>query len=195
MTIMFRGNCFPEKTQVEAISHPNFSKFKNYWVKRECYLHFLFEKEELPELTPDDLILIPEEFNPSEKHLNYYRKKFNMLLKRKRNSMLEERKFNQDISRDKNKWRIKFSNLWEHEFNILADPTNLYQVFDEKNLKFKKINNELNDFQKISIQLINSTFLLHSCPSDRNKDKTLTREDLKIMDRGCKRVLVKRLIK
>ena len=83
----------------------------------------------------------------------------------------------------------------EHEFNILADPTNLYQDFDEKNLKFKKINSELNDFQKISIQLINSTFLLYSCSSDQNKDKTLTRDDLKIMDRGCKRVLVKRFIK
>ena len=117
MTIMYRGNRFPDKTQDEAIFHPNFSNFKNYWVRRECYLHFLFEKEELPELTPDDLIFISEEFSLSDKHLNYYPKKFNMLLKRKRNSTLEKGKFNRDISRDKNKLRIKFSNLWEHEIS------------------------------------------------------------------------------
>tara|TARA_B100000212_G_C27238250_1_gene474661 strand:+ start:161 stop:745 length:585 start_codon:yes stop_codon:yes gene_type:complete len=188
----YRGSCLSEKNQDTAISQTTFYNFKNNWLRLQCYLHILFEKGELPTLTPDDLIYIPEDFTPSEKLKKFYQKKFNYLIKRKRNSMIQKGDFTKDISKDKNKWRIKFSKLLEHEYKELADPSRLYTTFDENELKFKKINKELTEYQKISIQLANSCFLLFSCPSDRCTDKSLSREDLKIMDRGCKRHLVKR---
>jgi len=188
----YRGICLSEKNQDSAISQTTFYNFKNSWLRLQCYLHILFEKGELPTLTSDDLIYIPEDFTPSKKLEKFYQKKFNYLIKRKRKSMLKEGDFTKNISGDKNKWRIKFSKLLENEYKELSDPSRLYTTFDENELVFKKINKELTEFQKISIQLINSCFLLNSCPSDRCLDKSSSRESLKIMDRGFKRHLVKR---
>ena len=46
-------------------------------MKQECYLRSLFEKGEVPTLTPDDQIFIPEDFSPDGKHKDFYRDKFN----------------------------------------------------------------------------------------------------------------------
>tara|TARA_B100000886_G_scaffold257017_1_gene182172 strand:+ start:271 stop:495 length:225 start_codon:yes stop_codon:yes gene_type:complete len=74
-------------------------------VKQECYLRSLFEKGEVPTLTPDDQIFIPEDFSPDGKHKDFYRDKFNTHQKNWVNRMIKG-VFDQDISKDKNKRRI-----------------------------------------------------------------------------------------
>ena len=38
----------------------NLRKFKNLWVRRECYLHTLWQAEELPSLYENNEVIVPE---------------------------------------------------------------------------------------------------------------------------------------
>ena len=186
----YRGICLSENNQDNAISQPNFYKFKNYWVKLECYLRYLFEKGEVPTLTPNDQIFIPEDFCPKEEHLNFYRKKFNRNKKRWVKMMIKNNKFDQDISNRKGKWRIKFSKLIDRLYKSLADKDNLYEITE--NFQKRKINKELDEYQKLS--------LLLSYPSFKLKPEYALigaglpgRESLIITPPTTKRKLVKRV--
>ena len=156
MTHLYRGTCLSGNNRDKAISQPVFLKFKNNWVKIECWLRILSEKGELPTLTPDDEIYVPEEFKPSEKLKNFYRKKFSQVFRHKRKRMIKGDKYYEDISQNKNKWRAKFSKVLEHDYKFWSDPTNIYDVVED--LKTKKINKNLNEFQKLGMLLMISTF-------------------------------------
>ena len=57
-------------------SESNFLKFKNIWVQRECYLHTLWQKNELPRLYENNEVIIPEGIFFSEGLIKKYRKRF-----------------------------------------------------------------------------------------------------------------------
>tara|TARA_B100000886_G_scaffold257854_1_gene182894 strand:+ start:179 stop:697 length:519 start_codon:yes stop_codon:yes gene_type:complete len=162
MAHYYRGNCLSESNQDNAISQTNFLKFKNRWVTQECYLRSLFEKGEVPTLTTDDQIFIPEDFSPEDKHKDFYRDKFNTHQKNWVNRMVKG-VYDQDISKDKNKRRIKFSKMVDHFYENLAKPTNVYAI--SENLQTRMINDELDEYQKtISfIKLFNLHFEARIC--------------------------------
>ena len=185
----YRGICLSEKNQDNAISQPNFLKFKNHWVKLECYLRYLFEKNEVPTLTPDDQIFIPEDFSPEKKHEDFYRDKFNTHQKNWVNRMIKGN-FDQDISKDKNKRRIKFSKLVDHFYENLSKPSNVYAI--SENLQTRMINDELDEYQKLSLLLSIQTFILKQ-EFVKPKSEESNRDSLKIKSLPVKRYLVKRV--
>ena len=189
MAHYYRGICLSENNQDNAISQSNYINFKNYWVLRECWLRTLFEKGELPTLTPDDQIFIPKEFTPPKVHIAFYRKRFSHFFKDKRKSMLRGSVYSKDISKDKNIWRLKLSKVLEHDYQYWGDPTNIYEVVED--FEKKKINKTLTEFQKISFQLINSTFLLKQEFGNPSAEGS-NRDSLKLKQQPTKRYLVKR---
>ena len=46
MAHYYRGSCLSENNKDKAISQTHYYKFKVNWVRRECWLHILFEKGE-----------------------------------------------------------------------------------------------------------------------------------------------------
>ena len=186
----YRGICLSEKNQDSAISQPIFLKFKNNWVKTECWLRILSEKGELPTLTPDDKIYVPEEFKPSEKLKNFYRKKFSQVFRHKRKRMIKGDKYYEDISQNKNKWRTKFSKVLEHDYKFWSDPTNIYDVVED--LKTKKINKTLTEFQKLGMQLMISTFKVERYFEPVKATSDVTPRDLLKIKVPYRDVLVKR---
>ena len=186
----YRGICLSGNKKDNAISQPNFYKFKNYWVKLECYLRYLFEKGEVPTLTPDDQIFIPDEFCPKDEHLNFYRKKFNRNQKRWVKQMIKNHKFDKDISNKEGIWRIDFSKLIDHLYKSLADKENLYEITE--NFQSRKINKELDEYQKLSLLLSYSSFKLQA-EFGLIQTGLSGRECLMIKSPTTKRKLVKRV--
>ena len=177
MAHYYRGNCLSENNQDNAISQTNFLKFKNRWVTQECYLRSLFEKGEVPT------------FSPEKKHEDIYRDKFNTHQKNWVNRMIKGN-FDQDISKDKNKRRIKFSKMVDHFYENLAEPTNVYAI--SENLQTRMINDELDEYQKLSLLLSYSTFILKQ-EFVKSKSEDSNRDSLKIKSLPVKRYLVKRV--
>ena len=190
MAHFYRGICLSENNKDNAISQPNYLKFKNYWVRRECWLRILSDRGELPTLTPNDEIYIPEEFTPTKEHEKFYRKKFGLLFKDKRKRMLKEGIYSEDISKDKNKRRLKFSKVLEHDYKFWADPTNIYEVVED--LEKKKINKTLNEDQKLGFLLVSSTFMVRHEFGNPMGDGS-NRDSLKLKRQPTKKHLVKRV--
>ena len=61
-------------------------KFQKLWILRECYLHTLWQKNELPKLYENNEVLVPKNFTVSESLYKKYKKRFlqNRKLDRKR---------------------------------------------------------------------------------------------------------------
>ena len=64
----------------------NLRKFKNLWVRRECYLHTLWQAEELPSLYENNEVIVPENITFSDSLKNKYIARFskNRKIDRKR---------------------------------------------------------------------------------------------------------------
>ena len=64
----------------------NLRKFKNLWVRRECYLHTLWQAEELPSLYENNEVIVPENITFSDSLKNKYITRFskNRKIDRKR---------------------------------------------------------------------------------------------------------------
>ena len=54
----------------------NLRKFKNLWVRRECYLHTLSQAEELPSLYDNNEVIVPENITFPDWLKNKYIKRF-----------------------------------------------------------------------------------------------------------------------
>lgn len=54
----------------------NLRKFKNLWVRRECYLHTLWQAEELPSLYENNEVIVPENITFLDSLKNKYIKRF-----------------------------------------------------------------------------------------------------------------------
>ena len=161
MAKYYRGNCLSENNKDNAISQTNYYKFKVNWVRRECWLRNLFEKGEVPTLTPNDKIYIPEEFTPSEKLEKFYTRKFNSVHKILIKNWLKERKF----FAFKNSFFAKLSiasyegnvSLLDKYYEKLSDPNlSVYFLLGFRGQKLTKLTED----QKIEILLHDSTFLV-----------------------------------
>ena len=151
MTIMFRGRCLPMNNSDEAISQQEYSLFKNTWVRRECYLHTLFLNGELPVLDSDDLIFIPDEFEPSQEGLNRYRTVFRKLWERLvKRTITEEKVY--DSSIEKGTFRKKFSKVVDQFYQRLIDSTELQNLHSDQEWNLK--------LMKLDLLLFDTTFCL-----------------------------------
>tara|TARA_A100001011_G_C14235679_1_gene810902 strand:+ start:225 stop:920 length:696 start_codon:yes stop_codon:yes gene_type:complete len=54
----------------------NRRKFQNLWVRRECYLHTLWQAEELPSLYENNEVIVPENITFDESLKNKYIRRF-----------------------------------------------------------------------------------------------------------------------
>lgn len=54
----------------------NLRKFKNLWVRRECYLHTLWQAEELPSLYENNEVIVPENITFPDSLIKKYIKRF-----------------------------------------------------------------------------------------------------------------------
>ncbi len=162
MAKYYRGECLSENNKDNAISQTNYHKFKIDWVTRECWLRTLFEKGEVPSLTSDDQIYIPEEFAPSEKLKKFYTKKFNSFHKILVKNWFKEKKF----SAFKNSFFAKLSlashtrnvSLVDNYYEKLIDPksTRVYFLLGFLGQQLKKLTED----EKIEILLHDSTFFV-----------------------------------
>ena len=135
----------------EAISQEEYSLFKNTWVRRECYLHTLFLNGELPVLDSDDLIFIPDEFNPSQEGLNRYRTVIRKLWKRLvKRTITEEKVY--DSSIEKGTFWKKFSKVVDQFYQRLIDPTELQKLHSNQEWNLK--------LMKLDLLLFDTTFCL-----------------------------------
>ena len=160
MAHYYRGICLSENNKDKAISQTHYYKFKVNWVRRECWLHILFEKGEVPTLTPDDQINIPEDFSSPPKLEKFYTSKFNSVHKKLVKNWFKERKF----SEFKNSFFAKLSiashtgnvSLVDKYYETLSDPkATAYFLLGFKGQKLKKLTED----EKIEILLHDSTFL------------------------------------
>jgi len=156
----YRGVCLSKNNQDNAISQSQsyYRKFKVSWVRRECWLRFLFEKGELPTLTPDDQIFIPEDFRPDEKDKKFYIRKFNTHLRIFVKQLIEEGKFSEFNSTFFAKMSIGNRSLMDgyYEMALKAESSFDYLL----TILGKSNKTWMTEDQKIAIRLYDSTFFV-----------------------------------
>ena len=72
----YKGDVLSVKKEDKQNLESSLKKLQKLWILRECYLHTLWQNNELPKLYENNEVIVPENFNVPEGLYKKYRKRF-----------------------------------------------------------------------------------------------------------------------